>query len=128
MSLLLDAFKHTRKHGMIRLLASYDEKSQLLVIHVAQTGEGLKSEDCVKINRLMRSDLVTPNDLQASDVDNVLDARLLACTSLVKVGGGRIQIQSQGLKDGRVITISLELPRARSPSKEPFKLIDTCSS
>ena len=52
-NLLSDAIKQTEDHGIVRILASYDDNQEQISFHVAQNGRGLLANDCAKINRLL---------------------------------------------------------------------------
>lgn len=55
-NLILDAFKATQKSGMVRVLASYDDYTEMLTFHVASNGQGLEQQYLGVLNEILVQD------------------------------------------------------------------------
>lgn len=40
-----------------------------------------------------------------------IDTNLIVCNSLVKMNNGSIRVQSEGVNEGKIVTISIHMPR-----------------
>lgn len=89
-NLVKNSFKFTRK-GCIRVIAAYDEATEMLKVHVVDTGKGIKAEYMPKLfnqfGKLLRtSGMNSPG----------IGMGLMVCQKLVQRNHGTISVDSDG--------------------------------
>lgn len=113
-NLLSNAFKHTPDNGSITV--TYAEEGGNLILHVADTGEGISERDLDKIfDRFYQVDRIHPN---GSGIG------LAVTKAFVELHGGAISVESV-LQKGTVFTVTMPVKHIAETLRDADKHIDS---
>lgn len=113
-NLLSNAFKHTPDNGSITV--TYAEEGGNLILHVADTGEGISERDLDKIfDRFYQVDRIHPN---GSGIG------LAVTKAFVELHGGAISVES-ALQKGTVFTVTMPVKHIAETLRDADKHIDS---
>lgn len=113
-NLLSNAFKHTPDNGSITV--TYAEEGGNLILHVADTGEGISERDLDKIfDRFYQVDRIHPN---GSGIG------LAVAKAFVELHGGAISVES-ALQKGTVFTVTMPVKHIAETLRDADKHIDS---
>ena len=113
-NLLSNAFKHTPDNGSITV--TYAEEGGNLILHVADTGEGISERDLDKIfDRFYQVDRIHPN---GSGIG------LAVTKAFVELHGGTISVES-ALQKGTVFTVTMPVKHIAETLRDADKHIDS---
>lgn len=113
-NLLSNAFKHTPDNGSITV--TYAEEGGNLILHVADTGEGISVRDLDKIfDRFYQVDRIHPN---GSGIG------LAVAKAFVELHGGTISVES-ALQKGTVFTVTMPVKHIAETLRDADKHIDS---
>ena len=100
-NLIKNALKHT-KNGSIKVLASYNYIEQILVVHVKDSGRGIRHEDLsLLFHRFGKLD--DPTHLNAEGIG----LGLTICEAIIRVNNGEIEVTSDGIDQGTLVKFSM---------------------
>lgn len=102
-NLVKNSLKFT-KQGWIKIVAAYDEETEMLQVHIFDSGKGIKQED---INKLftMFGKLKRTAEINSEGIG----MGLMICQKLVSLNGGTIKVYSDGIDQGSVFTFSMKM-------------------
>ena len=117
-NLVKNALKFTQ-NGFIRIMASYDQVSELLTVHLSDTGKGIKAEEKDQLfsvfDKLRRTAEVNSEGIGMG---------LLICRNLVEMNHGKIMVESDGEDQGSRFSFTM---RMLTPSLSPSET-EMCDS
>ena len=93
-NLVKNAFKFTRK-GSIAVLASFDDERELLLVHVTDTGKGIKPEEQDRLFKAFES-LERTREMNLEGIG----MGLAICKKILSQCGGSIEVYSEGEDKG----------------------------
>ena len=111
-NLVKNALKFT-KEGYIKLVAAYDDVSQLLLVHVIDNGKGIADQDMAKLFKMFGK-LRRTAELNSEG----LGMGLMICQKLVELNKGTISVKSDGIDKGSVFTFTMDMKRVPQYSIE----------
>ena len=107
-----NALKFTKK-GQIRLLAAYDNKAEMLSVHVIDNGVGIAHKEFDKLfkkfGKLKRTALTNSEGIGLG---------LMICQKLVLLNGGTIKVQSKGKNKGSMFSFDMEMKMTLKSKRE----------
>ena len=104
-NLVKNAMKFTLK-GTIRMIASFDEVSEFLTLHIVDSGKGIKPEEMSKLftkfGKLQRT---------AEMNSEGIGMGLMICQNLVQLNEGEITVHSEGEDKGSRFTFTMKMTK-----------------
>ena len=85
-------------------MASYDEDSEFLTVHVADTGKGIKAEEMDELFSLFGK-LKRTAELNSEGIG----MGLMICQNLVQMNQGKITVHSEGEDQGSRFTFTMKM-------------------
>ena len=102
-NLVKNALKFTQ-NGFIRIMVSYDKANEYLIVHVSDTGKGIKAEEKDQLfslfGKLRRTAEVNSEGIGMG---------LLICQNLVEMNHGKISVDSEGEDQGSRFTFTMKM-------------------
>jgi PAS domain S-box-containing protein len=119
-NLLTNAAKYTEPHGQVKLTARRSDDQ--LVLRVADSGQGLKSEDLVRV-----FDMFVQVGSPLERTEGGLGIGLALAKGLIELHGGTIEARSDGLGRGSefIVRLPAGVAGARVSSIESADVLDT---
>lgn len=98
-----NAFKFCR-NGSVRIIAAYDEVEEQLLVHVVDTGKGIKEEEK---NMLFKQ---FGKLLRTADMNHEgIGMGLMICQNLVMMNDGEISVHSDGVDKGSAFSFTMKM-------------------
>ena len=94
--------------GAISVLASYEERDQLLHVHVSDTGTGIEAKDQQRIFEAFE----TLERTKSMNLEGI-GMGLMICKNLVQQNGGTIQVHSDGEGCGSSFKFTMQMQKPK---------------
>lgn len=117
-NLIKNALKHT-KNGSIKVLASYNYIEQMLVMHVIDSGRGIRHEDISLLFHRFGK-LADPTHLNTEGIG----LGLTICEAIIRVNQGEIEITSDGIDQGTRVKFSMKMESISSDELPEEELLE----
>jgi len=101
--LVKNALKFTRG-GSIKIIASYDVVTEMLKVHIADSGKGIKREEFAKLFSLFGK-LKRTAEMNHEGIG----MGLMICQNLVSMNQGTIFVHSDGEDQGSVFSFTMKM-------------------
>ena len=110
-NLVKNAMKFTLR-GFIRIIASFDEASELLTLHIVDTGKGIKPDEMSKLFSMFGK-LHRTAEMNSEGIG----MGLMICQNLVHLNQGEITVHSEGEDKGSRFTFTMKMkkPEKKDP-------------
>lgn len=103
-----NALKFT-KVGQVKIVAAYDYDAEMLLVHVVDTGVGIRHKDMDKLfkkfGKLKRT---------AHSNSEGIGLGLMICQKLIQLNGGTIKVRSDGNNKGSMFSFSMAMKLSKN--------------
>ena len=106
-NLVKNALKFCLGHyRLVRIIMAYDSSTEMLKVHIVDTGKGIREEDMNKLFQMFGKLKRT-----AKDNSEGIGMGLMICQNLVHLNKGEISVKSRGADQGSTFMFTMHMQK-----------------